>query len=242
MNNSRRKLLIQSLKATPIILAPSLLSACQHHSSISRLPGTPWPHVGSSPKPSGTVKIQRNNTNKPSTTLNSSAGAPGNPIPRRYWTASRPNNSLINPMLTPIHKITIHHDGLPMPADDDSKSRLEMIRYSHVNRNGWADIGYHFIVDRAGKVWEGRPINFQGAHVKNNNEHNIGVLCLGNFEIQQPSSSQLNGLAAQIAYLRRQYRLSINQIYTHQEINPTKCPGRYLQPRVASMRSHGAFA
>ena len=76
-----------------------------------------------------------------------------------------------------------------------------MIRRGHVNHNGWADIGYHFAVDRAGRVWSCRPLVWQGAHVKDRNEGNIGVLVLGNFEIERPTSAQLNALAIHLKTL-----------------------------------------
>jgi N-acetyl-anhydromuramyl-L-alanine amidase AmpD len=118
---------------------------------------------------------------------------------------------------------------------------MELIRTSH-RRKGWSDIGYHYVIDRAGRLWEARPINYQGAHVRDNNEHNIGVMCMGNFDLQQPSEAQLTTLARTVQQIRQYYRVSESRIYTHQEINPTACPGRNMQPRVVTMRSRRMFA
>ncbi len=144
-----------------------------------------------------------------------------------------------------ITRLTIHHEGFPEPVlfhdYRTTAERLELIRRSHRNR-GWADIGYHFVVDRAGRVWEGRPLQYQGAHVSNNNSNNLGIMVLGNFDRQTPSGAQLDALQIAVRSLRRQYRISTRHIYTHQEFNPTSCPGRELQPRVSSMRSNGSFS
>lgn len=238
MNQSTRRQMIQRGLAVMSAGTFAALSGCETIQSASRVPDTPWPDLNAPPTAKHRVPTR---TNKPATVKATGAGGPGNPIPRSKWTSARPKLSSINPMPMPIRKITIHHDGLPSHITTNSYSRLNTIRNGHVNARGWADIGYHYIIDREGRVWEGRPIQYQGAHVKNDNEHNVGVLCLGNFEIHTPTSAQLNTLAGHVSYLRKKYRLSERSIYTHKEINPTQCPGRNLHPRVLSMRRAHAF-
>lgn len=177
-------------------------------------------------------------------------------IPRREWTSAQPNLSLINPM-NGVDRITVHHDGMPpvsLRSKGDAADRLELIRESHTQRTDdgnrhWADIGYHYIIDPQGRVWEGRPVRYQGAHVKNNNEHNLGILCLGNFDEQKPTSEALSTLDAFLADRMSAYRLGLDRVFTHQEINPTACPGRNLQAymrvtRASSGRlaNNGSFA
>jgi hypothetical protein len=42
------------------------------------------------------------------------------------------------------------------------------------------DIGYHYIVDRSGAIWQGRRIRYQGAHARGSaNNGNIGIVLLG---------------------------------------------------------------
>lgn len=204
------------------------------------LPGIPWPDaegrprtIGPSVGPGGNVAV------------NPGAGDIGPVIARSSWTRNGPILSRINPM-NGVTRITLHHEGA---ADSpvyftDTKSvaeRIELDRQAHLDR-GWGDIGYHYIIDRAGRVWEGRPVQYQGAHVRDNNEHNIGVMCLGNFDIQQPSTAQLATVAAFTQKLRHKYKVPVSRVYTHQELMPTNCPGRAMQPRIVAMRSGGAFA
>ena len=148
--------------------------------------------------------------------------------------------------MLPPRQITIHHDGMPPFAAIDLaavKTRIDLIRRAHLNRDGgnrWGDIGYHFVVDRAGRAWEARPLTYQGAHVKDHNEGNIGILCLGNYEVQVPTQAQLRKLEQLIMTLRGRYRIAPTAVYTHQELcnNCTLCPGRNLQRAV--VRSRGA--
>lgn len=160
-------------------------------------------------------------------------------IPRSKWTRTAPISGKINPM-NGVSRITIHHEGwTPVYFTDyaSNAARLDHIRASHVGDRRWGDIGYHYVIDRAGRVWEGRNIRYQGAHVSECNEHNVGIMCLGNFDKQSPSDAQLATLRSTLAFLSRTYGVNTRRIYTHRELKPTACPGRQLQARVTSLRS-----
>lgn len=162
-------------------------------------------------------------------------------LPRSSWASKPPISARILPM-NGVNRITCHHEGwTPVWFSDplNTRERMETIRASHINRMSAGDIGYHFVIDRAGRLWEGRPLTYQGAHVKNQNEHNIGIMMLGNFDQQSPSTAQLSTLQSTLCSLRQQFRVPVGRIFTHQELNPTACPGLNLQPRIASMRSNG---
>ena len=75
--------------------------------------------------------------------------------------------------------------------------------------------------------------------MKNHNEGNIGVLVMGNFERQQPTAAQMKTLDRVLRDLMRTYRVSKSRVYTHREWPDaeTACPGRNLQPKVASLRT-----
>jgi N-acetyl-anhydromuramyl-L-alanine amidase AmpD len=142
--------------------------------------------------------------------------------------------------MTRIRHITIHHDGMdPFYATDraTSASHVELIRQLHRKR-GWGDIGYHFAVDRAGRVWEARPLNWQGAHVKDHNPGNIGIVALGNFEEQSPTEAQLEATRRHVSALMRVYDVPASRIHTHQEWQgaATACPGAPLQRYVETLR------
>jgi len=156
---------------------------------------------------------------------------------RAAWATSSPIPRRMDPML-PIRRLTVHHDGMPpvdLRSEREIAARIDLIRRAHQGK-GWGDIGYHYIVDPMGKVWEGRPLNWQGAHVAGNNEGNLGVMVLGNFQKQRPTPAQLDTLDRFIAAQVNGRRIGINNVFTHQEFAPTACPGRSLQAHMVTTR------
>lgn len=171
----------------------------------------------------------------------------GGPVPfarpRASWARGTPNYSEMDRMLPPKY-ITIHHDGMTPfwgLTDLESRARLQWICNGHRGK-GWSDIGYHYIVDRSGVVWQGRDVlRWQGAHVKNRNENNIGVMCMGNFVEQKPSEAQIEALNRTVAQLRGHYGIPAASVYTHREWPgaQTACPGDNLQLKVRLLRKSG---
>jgi hypothetical protein len=165
-------------------------------------------------------------------------GAPAGVLPRRQWTSAGPILALINPM-NGISRITVHHSGIiseSVRSKPDAARMLVSIRSGHLAQ-GWADIGYHYIIDPQGQVWEGRPVRYQGAHVKENNEHNLGIMVMGNFDVERPTPEALATLDTFVADRMRGYEVPVNRVFTHQEIKPTACPGRNLQSYMLATRS-----
>ncbi len=167
-------------------------------------------------------------------------------IPRTRWARGNPDTTDLNKMITPIKWVTIHHDGLDSPmlatSMDDTAARIEWIRCGHRGR-GFSDIGYHYIIDREGRVWEGRNLRWQGAHVSKHNEQNIGILVAGNFDIQKPTSDQLEGLRQHVRTLKTRYTIPSARVLTHREWSGarTACPGKNLQASVVSARAKKAW-
>ena len=178
-------------------------------------------------------------------------------LARNSWTADRstyrPNYGRMDQQKS-LRCITIHHDGLDQsrhPYGSSSRTaaqtRLKTIHSGHVGHNGWADIGYHFASDRGGRVWECRPIAYQGAHVRHHNEGNIGILVMGNFDVQRPTSAQIRALGAQVNALCLSFGIPKTfdrrrgvGVCTHKEWGAaTACPGRNLQPKVDTLRARG---
>lgn len=167
-------------------------------------------------------------------------------FPKTYWTETPiavPSEA--DPMGA-ITRITVHHDGLPKAMVNTHAKiaeRILEIYHGHI-KQGWADIGYHFIIDPLGRVWEGRPLTYQGAHVKDNNENNIGILVLGNFQYTAPSKQAKDTLFKLMRHLMDEYQITWNQIYTHRELVPNQsneCPGRYLQIIIDKARQSGGL-
>lgn len=162
---------------------------------------------------------------------------------RATWGAN-PTRANVDRMQA-IRRITVHHTAGPCFWDDSpagAAREIKNIQSYHQNSRGWADIGYHFLIDRAGNIWQGRHLRYQGAHTSGTlNEGNIGIALLGNFSKQKPTRAQLESLSALLAKLCEVYNLSARDIYTHGELarfanRSTSCPGPYLANVVEAIR------
>lgn len=173
----------------------------------------------------------------------------GEVIPRSRWRAKflQSNHT---PMSKP-YRITIHHTAEPMLSSGIQASIAEVrgLQQSHQQEKGWADIGYHYLVDRAGRVFEGRSLEVQGAHAGNAalNRGNIGICLLGNFHSQPergssysraqfPPVSQLQGLEKLVNQLRGDFRIARKQVKGHGELKETQCPGGSLRVWIQNYR------
>ena len=76
-----------------------------------------------------------------------------------------------------IDYIAIHCTATPEGQD----KAVEQLRAEH-KAQGWADIGYHYVVTLDGKVHPGRDVDVGGAHVSGYNPHSIGVVYVGGLE------------------------------------------------------------
>jgi hypothetical protein len=234
---TRREVLISGGLLAGAALMGGLSGCGGTRGPSSALPGPLWPSDSSGP-----VVAQPTPTRLPQPAPDLSL--PEGVMPRSAWTrAGVANPRDINPM-NGINRITVHHDGMP-PVDlrheGDVKARLEQIRRAHVTRRDgpFADIGYHYIIDPTGRIWEGRSIRYQGAHVKDANEHNLGIMLLGHFNHQRPTPQALAALDRFVASQMARYNVPLSRVYTHQEIKPTECPGYHLQRYMLQTRGRG---
>lgn len=74
-----------------------------------------------------------------------------------------------------INEIIIH-----CTATEEGKNfTVEEIRNWHIHRNGWKDIGYHYLIYLDGSIHTGRPLDQVGAHTSGHNSNSIGVCYVG---------------------------------------------------------------
>ena len=114
-----------------------------------------------------------------------SAGSP--PIvPRSAWGADESIRKGEPTYAPAIRFASVHHTAGPnnySPAQ--AASIVRAIEVYHVKSNGWNDIGYNFLVDRYGTIYEGRyggiERNVVGAHIRGFNTGSVGVAVIGTF-------------------------------------------------------------
>lgn len=166
-------------------------------------------------------------------------------LSRGQWRAKAPIPSRLDAAVGGYDRITIHHTAnVPGVRFDgslaDSINTIQKVQRNHMQTESYGDIGYHFLIDSAGRVFAGRDMRYQGAHAGGaNNRRNIGICLMGNFEHGSPSSSAMSTLNKMLVDLRRTHRIERTRIVGHGELKNTACPGRSLANWTKEYRRSG---
>ncbi|MEX0874667.1 MAG: N-acetylmuramoyl-L-alanine amidase [Actinomycetota bacterium] len=201
----------------------------------------------------------------PSAPASSAVASPSQPgiISRARWGADERIRRK-NPSISDHIKLAIvHHTAT---ADSYSKSQSDDIVRGiyayHVKSNGWDDIGYNFIVDRHGQIFEGRfggiARNVVGAHSQGFNKHSTGIAILGNFAGSKPPEVAMQALKKITAWrLDKSWvepggshvytsagsnkwangtKVRLRNVVGHRDVGRTECPGNPLQDALQWLR------
>jgi hypothetical protein len=140
--------------------------------------------------------------------------------------------------------------------------QIRNMYYWHVNGNKWSDIGYNFVIDKYGTIWEGRRGGIDrgvvGAHAGAWNTGSFGVAIMGNNNTMAPTSQSTTALTDLLSWKFDIHDIdpsasartsangqSIPTLVGHRNIrgsytaNPsttTDCPGQYLYSRMGAVR------
>lgn len=126
-------------------------------------------------------------------------------VPRAGWSADE-SIRRSGPSVAPSLRLAlVHHtagaNGYTAAA---SPSIVKAIQLYHVKGNGWNDIGYNFLVDRFGRVFEGRyggiERNVVGAHAEGFNTGSVGVALLGEYGSLAVAPQARDSLAKLLAW------------------------------------------
>ncbi len=135
------------------------------------------------------------------------------------------------------------------------------IQLFHVQSNGWNDIGYNFLVDRFGTVYEGRfggvDRNVIGAHARGFNTGSVGIALIGTYGSATPPAAALDAISKLIAWrldlahvdptgrttavssgserYRSGTRVLLRNVSGHRETGHTTCPGDVLFGRLDAL-------
>ena len=158
-----------------------------------------------------------------------------------------------------VHAGFVHHT---VNANDYTRAEvpglLRGIYAYHVKSRGWSDIGYNYLVDRFGRIWEGRyggvdrPV--VGAHTLGFNDDSFAASAIGNYQIAHPSQAMIEAYGTLYAWKlslhgvdagsTRQYVTSrwFQAINGHRDAAATLCPGQYLYAKLPEIRRLAAGA
>jgi hypothetical protein len=126
----------------------------------------------------------------------------------------------------------------------------------HTQSRGWSDVGYNFLVDRFGRIWEGRyggvarPVI--GAHTLGYNEYSFAMSAIGNFETTGAPSAMVDAYGRLFAWKLSLHgvkadstRQKVGRSYFpaisgHSDAGQTACPGRYLYAKLPAIRTRAS--
>jgi hypothetical protein len=152
-----------------------------------------------------------------------------------------------------IHAGFVHHT---VNANDYTKEQVPSILRGiyayHTKSRGWSDVGYNFLVDRFGQIWEGRyggvdrPVI--GAHTLGYNEEAFAMSAIGNFDVAQPSAAMVKAYGQLFAWKLSLHGIAANDakqlvddrylqaINGHRDAGSTACPGQHLYAKLGEIR------
>ncbi len=152
-----------------------------------------------------------------------------------------------------VHASDVHHTaGVNDYTSAQVPSILRGIYAYHAEGRDWGDIGYNFLVDRFGRIWEGRAGGMDraviGAHAKGVNDETVGVSFMGNYDVVPVPTTMVDAAARVIAWkfglhgVRAGTNVTIDgvvrsTIFGHRDVAQTTCPGRYLYAKLPELRS-----
>ncbi|WP_051807717.1 peptidoglycan recognition protein [Streptomyces sp. NRRL F-2664] len=138
-------------------------------------------------------------------------------VSRVQWGADESLNNE-GPVYLPggkIKAVFVHHTAATTPYEcSESAAIVRSLHVYHVKGNGWRDLGYNFLVDKCGTVFEGRqggvdqPV--QGAHTYGWNAESTSVSVLGDYTSAGASAAALDGISKVTAYKLGQYDGDMN--------------------------------
>jgi hypothetical protein len=148
----------------------------------------------------------------------------------------------------------VHHTaGTNSYSQSDVPGIIRSIYAYHVNGRGWRDIGYNFLVDRFGRMWEGRYGGVDravvGAHTAGYNSNAFGMSVLGTYTSKQPETALLDAYerlfawkfslhgvepTASVAYPDQK---TLPAVSGHRDGGSTECPGQLLYDALPTIRA-----
>jgi hypothetical protein len=191
--------------------------------------------------------------------------APARPgiVPRAAWGADESyrtrNAGCTQPFYaSDVRYSVLHHTaGTNVYTPADSASIMRAIYHFHTHTNQWCDIGYNFLVDRFGTVFEGRFGGVDravvGAHAEGFNTGSTGVAVMGTFTSDPLPSAAYGAVRNLLAWKLALHNVDPNGAVTvagkvvqaitgHRDVNATLCPGDMAENLLPQLRSDVAAA
>jgi len=183
-------------------------------------------------------------------------------VPRSGWHADESIRRAEPRYADSLRFGVVHHTaGANGYSAEEAPAVVRAIELYHVKGNGWNDIGYNFLVDRFGSVYEGRyggiDRNVVGAHALGFNTGSVGVAVIGTYGTAAPPQAALDSVTRLLAWRldlahvdpgskvsvvsggSERYRagvtVQLRAISGHRDSGSTACPGDALYRRLDAL-------
>lgn len=172
-------------------------------------------------------------------------------ISRTDWGCTDGENApLWNPKYSIVTHQVIHHTAMSNDTLQDYPATVRSIWSLHTYTNKWGDIGYNYLIDNYGNIYEGRAggNNAIGAHCSKNSG-TIGISVMGTYIDTVPSYAAILNLEELLAWkcidsnidpLDTVYHatsnLNLPTICGHRDVKTTECPGEAFYAELITIR------
>ncbi len=167
---------------------------------------------------------------------------------RNDWCPGGNCPEISDPLITDVSHLIVHHTASPNTSNDWPATVRSFWDY-HVNTRGWSDIGYNWLIDPTGVLYQGRGDNVQGAHFCGTNGKTMGIAVIGTFTDVGPTDEAKAALVELLSWksckkdinpLNQKFHPSsgknLFQISGHRDGCATSCPGDTFYPQLPSIR------
>jgi len=147
-----------------------------------------------------------------------------------------------------IGLITIHHTATVQKPETPIGTKMRNLQAfsqredklaSGKLKPAWFDIPYHYYVAADGQIAEGREIKYVGdTNTEYDPTGHALVVLEGSFNIEQPTSAQIDSLKRIVAWLAKKYKVTSANIRGHDDHAKTACPGENLKKLLPGLRAN----
>lgn len=158
-------------------------------------------------------------------------------IPRKVWGHAVKHGWI---KLLPVSVVYVHHDvGDAPPKKASVKTESAYIQNLDAigHARGFAGISYNYVVAKSGRTYTARGAHV-GAQNDGENSSSIGIVVLGNYEVDKATDVIVEATGKLIAKLKERGVIKRGKVIIlgHRDTDPTACPGKNLYARLSGIR------
>ena len=168
---------------------------------------------------------------------------------REDWCPTGNCPEIESPVFTDVTHLIVHHSA-GVNTSSDWAAVVRGIWDYHVNSNGWDDVGYNWLVDPNGVLYEGRGDDVRGAHFCGKNTNTQGICMMGTYIDVVPTAEAMTTLKEYLAWKSAKDNIDptavsnhapsaadIPNVAGHRDGCNTTCPGDMLYANMGQLRT-----